>query len=67
LVKSERGWDFQRVPERVVARLSLTTDEAWRLLTNNLSQGRQQGLTTWGDSAILGVMLTTRAIIGDPK
>ena len=67
LVKGERGWDFQLVPEQVVARLSLTTDEAWRLLTNNLSPSRQQGLTTWGDSAILGVVLTTRAIIGDPK
>jgi uncharacterized protein (TIGR03083 family) len=67
LVKSDRGWDFQLVPERVVARLTLTTDQAWRLLTNNLSQGRQQGLTTWGDSVLLGVVLTTRAIIGEPK
>jgi hypothetical protein len=50
-----------------VARLSLTTEQAWRLLTNNLPAAAQSRLTASGDNAITGILLRTRAIIGSPK
>jgi hypothetical protein len=50
-----------------VARLSLTTEQAWRLLTNNLPAAGQSRLTASGDNAITGILLRTRAIIGSPK
>ena len=50
---------------RPAARLSLTTEQAWRLLTNNLPAAER--LTTAGNHAIIGVLLSTRAIIGAPK
>ena len=50
-----------------VATIAMSTDEAWRLLTNNLSPERQAALTTSGDSVLLEVLRNTRAIIGSPK
>ena len=62
------GWEYHDEPgARVVARLSLTTEQAWRLLTNNLSAAGQSRLTASGDNAITGILLRTRAIIGSPK
>jgi hypothetical protein len=51
----------------VVARLSLTTEQAWRLLTNHLPAAGQSHLTASGDNAITGILLRTRAIIGPSK
>jgi hypothetical protein len=52
---------------QVVASLSMTTEQAWRLLTNNLPAAGQEGLTVSGDDAITAVLLRTRAVIGMPK
>jgi hypothetical protein len=52
---------------RAVASLAMSTEDAWRLLTNNLPAGRQSGLAASGDGAITGILLLTRAIIGEPK
>ncbi len=49
------------------ARLSLTTEQAWRLLTSNLPAAGQSRLTASGDTAITGILLRTRAIIGPSK
>jgi uncharacterized protein (TIGR03083 family) len=66
LVASAAGWQYHDEPgARPAARLSLTTEQAWRLLTNNLPAAER--LTTAGDHAIIGVLLSTRAIIGAPK
>jgi hypothetical protein len=51
----------------VVARLSLTTEQAWRLLTSNLPAAGRSRLTASGDNATIGVLLRTRAIIGSPR
>jgi hypothetical protein len=68
LVAAETGWDFSDGPgARVVAELSMTTDQAWRLLSNNLPADEQPQLGVSGDQQILDVMLRTRAIIGSPK
>ena len=41
LVASEQGWNFAKVAGNQVATIAMTTDEAWRLLTNNLPRGRR--------------------------
>jgi hypothetical protein len=45
----------------------MTTDQAWRLLTNNLTSTARETLRASGDAAVLDVLLSTRAIIGTPK
>jgi uncharacterized protein (TIGR03083 family) len=67
LVASQRGWSFAPVPGNQVASMAMSTGEAWRLLTNNLSPARQVALRTSGDSALLEVLRNTRAILGTPK
>jgi uncharacterized protein (TIGR03083 family) len=67
LVSSEQGWTFAEVPSYQVATIAMTTDEAWRLLSNNLSPERQAGLRTSGDPALLEVLRSTRSILGLPK
>jgi hypothetical protein len=51
----------------VVARLSLTTEQAWRLLTNNLPAAERSRLTASGNNAATGILLGTPTIIGSPK
>jgi uncharacterized protein (TIGR03083 family) len=67
LVATEQGWDFADAPVRQVAALTMSSDEAWRLLTNNLSPQRQRALQTSGDPELLKVICQTRAILGRPK
>jgi hypothetical protein len=68
VVATAAGWEYRDEPgARVVARLSLTTEQAWRLLTNNLPAAGQSRLTASGDNTITGILLRTRAIIGSPK
>jgi len=45
----------------------MTTEEAWRLLTNNLGGVDQAKLHATGDRSILETLLKTRTIIGAPK
>ena len=52
LVSSEQGWAFADVPGNEVATISMSTDEAWRLLTNNLPPERQAGAEDVGRSGI---------------
>jgi uncharacterized protein (TIGR03083 family) len=68
LVAAGTGWRFEDQPgTRVAASLAMSTEDAWRLLTNNLPVGRRSELTASGDSAIIETLLLTRAIIGAPK
>jgi hypothetical protein len=70
LVARPGGWDFRPGPDPaagVVATLDLTTDECWRLLTNNLPPADQIRLRVAGDPAVAAVLLRTRAIIGMPQ
>jgi uncharacterized protein (TIGR03083 family) len=65
LVSTEAGWDFRSQPgPRLVATLSMTTDEAWRLLTNNLPADDNARLELTGEPAVVDVIRRTRAIIG---
>ena len=62
------GWRFaDQSGPREVARLAVSTEDAWRLLTNNLPAGRRSGLAASGDGAVTAILLRTRAIIGEPK
>ena len=68
LVAAGTGWRFDDQPgTRVVASLAMSTEDAWRLLTNNLPAGRRSDLAVSGDGAIADILLHTRAIIGEPK
>ena len=70
LVARDGGWDFAPQPgTREVAAISLTTDQAWRLLSNNLDPEERAAIdhTSHGDDQLVGILMNTRAIIGDPK
>jgi uncharacterized protein (TIGR03083 family) len=68
LVAAGSGWEFRDRPgPRTVARLTMTTEQAWRLLTNNLPAAGKAHLAASGDNAIVSILLQTRAIIGTPK
>ena len=68
LVAGKPGWDYRSRPgPRVIASLTMTTEQAWRLLTNNLPATAQQHLAASGSNTITCIMLRTRAIIGTPK
>jgi uncharacterized protein (TIGR03083 family) len=68
LVADPAGWKFQAEPgSRGVAAMSMTTEQAWRLLTNNLPAAERSRITAAGDATVLGILDRTRAIIGQPK
>ena len=68
LVAAQQGWHFRGEPgTRIVATLTMNTERAWRLLTNNLPAAAEPCLAAVGDRAITNIMLGTRAIIGAPK
>lgn len=70
LVAAEGGrhWDFASAPgARVIATLTMTTEQAWRLLTNNMAPSEQDDLDVTGDPRVTEVLLRTRAIIGTPN
>lgn len=68
LVVDSGRWVFRVAPgTRVRATLSMTTDQAWRLLSNNLPASERTALRTTGDDSVIAVLLRTRAIIGIPK
>ena len=67
LVAAGTGWRFEDQPgTRLAASLAMSTEDAWRLLTNNLPAGRRSELAASGDGTITGILLHTRAIIGAP-
>lgn len=68
LVAATADWDFAPQPgARRVADLSMTTDQAWRLLTNNVAADHRATLELSGDDRIADALLRTRAIVGAPK
>ncbi|PZS25571.1 MAG: hypothetical protein DLM61_19795 [Pseudonocardiales bacterium] len=68
LAAHQRQWRFVSQPtRRVVAVLDLSTEQAWRLLTNNLPAEARQDLRVSGDESVVQALLQARAIIGVPK
>jgi uncharacterized protein (TIGR03083 family) len=68
LVATGTAWAFRDEPgDRRVASLAATTEQAWRLLTNNLPAGEHARLQVSGDERIVDALRRTRAIIGTPK
>jgi uncharacterized protein (TIGR03083 family) len=64
----EGKWRFgPHSRHRMLALMDLTTEQAWRLLTNNLAAEESVDLHTSGDESIIEALLQTRAIIGTPK
>jgi hypothetical protein len=68
LVATPVGWEYRDGPgPRAVASLEMTTEQAWRLLTNNLPAADRSSIAASGDDTVLGILLRTRAIIGAPN
>jgi uncharacterized protein (TIGR03083 family) len=68
LVADGPAWTFRPAPgRRRIAALSMTADQAWRLLSNNLPAADQRDLDLVGDQAVAAILLGTRAIIGAPE
>jgi uncharacterized protein (TIGR03083 family) len=68
LVATQAGWEYRDAPgPRAAASLEMTTEQAWRLLTNNLPAADRSSIAASGDETVLGILLQTRAIIGTPK
>ena len=68
VVATPTGWEFRSQPgPRLVAELAMSTDEAWRLLTNSLPVHDAARLKLSGDDAIVDVLRRTRSIIGTPS
>jgi uncharacterized protein (TIGR03083 family) len=61
------GWAYRAAPgPRAAASLTMTTEQAWRLLTNNLPAAQARQLALAGDDAVTAILVHTRAIIGTP-
>jgi uncharacterized protein (TIGR03083 family) len=69
LVRTERGWMFDddRVDHRLDATVTMSTEQAWRLLTNNYRVDVHRPIDVDGDPALTAVVLSTRGIIGHPE
>jgi uncharacterized protein (TIGR03083 family) len=67
LVAGPAGWAYRTQPgPRATGSLTMTTEQAWRLLTSNLPAAQKQELAVTGDDAITSILLHTRAIVGKP-
>jgi uncharacterized protein (TIGR03083 family) len=68
LVDNGHGWQFHSALDGpLIAQLHMTTEQAWRLLSNNLDPTLHGAVHTSGDPEIVAVLQRTRAIIGSPK
>jgi hypothetical protein len=68
LVATDAEWSFASEPRsEPLASLSMTADQAWRLLSNNLAVDEQSRLHLSGDERVKDVIRRTRAIIGSPS
>jgi uncharacterized protein (TIGR03083 family) len=62
------GWRFHPLQDGPpAAELQMTTEQAWRLLTNNYDPELHGQLVSAGDNEAVDVLRRTRAIIGTPK
>ena len=68
IVSDGVSWAFQVAPgDSLAAELRLTSEQAWRLLSNNFDSGDHGEIRVSGDPGIVAALLQTRAIIGTPK
>jgi hypothetical protein len=68
LVSDGESWLFDGASPTVkVASMSLSGDQAWRLLTNNYDSAANGVFYTAGDPELVATLTKTRAIIGTPK
>ena len=61
------GWEFSVSVGIEIAALRMTTDQAWRLLTNNLAPAAQRDLEFTGTRRLSTSCVEQRAIIGTPN
>jgi uncharacterized protein (TIGR03083 family) len=67
LVSDGDAWRFRPSHDgRTAAELQMSTEQAWRLLTNNFDPDLHGQLISAGDPELVDVLHRTRAIIGTP-
>jgi hypothetical protein len=68
IVSDGESWAFDQAPgDFREAELRLTSEQTWRLLTNNFERAVHGEIDASGDPGIIEALLGTRAIIGMPK
>ena len=67
LVRNDARWGFEERARATRASIRMSSDQAWRLLTNNLDSVERTAIVTAGEPDLLTTMLLTRAIIGTPE
>jgi uncharacterized protein (TIGR03083 family) len=67
LVSDGTEWDFGAAGGPVLAELRFTTEQAWRLPSNNLDPAVHGMPEVSGDPELVSVLLHTRSIIGAPS
>lgn len=68
LEKTSIGWCFvEPGGHPTVGDMEVSSEDAWRLLTNNLGESERSRIKTTGDRSVSEALLFTRAIIGVPK
>jgi uncharacterized protein (TIGR03083 family) len=68
IVSNGESWEFDGSnPTIKLASMSLSGEQAWRLLTNNYDPAAHGNLETTGDPEFIATLTRTRAIIGTPK
>jgi uncharacterized protein (TIGR03083 family) len=67
VVRTERVWTFaDPAGDRLDATVAMSTEQAWRLLTNNYRADVHRPIDVDGDPALTEVVLNARGIIGHP-
>jgi hypothetical protein len=68
LASDGTNWHFRpAIDGPLVAQMQLTTEQAWRLLSNNFDETRHGEVHATGDAEIIETLIRTRAIIGTPN
>ena len=68
LVSDHDAWHFRPIAGgSIVAKLHMTSEQAWRLLSNNFDHDPHGEVFTSGDPKLVHALMRTRAIIGTPK
>jgi len=68
LVSDDETWNFEPPADGPpAATLHMTSEQAWRLLSNNFSPDRHGEVLVSGDPTIVSTLTSTRGIIGTPK
>jgi uncharacterized protein (TIGR03083 family) len=68
VVSDGAAWSFRSAAcDPLAARLRMTSEQAWRLLSNNFDKDAHGEVLASGDAEIVAALMRTRGIIGTPE